>query len=63
MPAHHSQPSADELGTTSYKNYEEDTRRYGFDTGFLRSILRSQFTLQRSLEQTPVTLLGFLQAR
>ena len=44
FPAHQSQPTQEELGITSYLDYAEETKNYGFDTGFIRQVMRNQFT-------------------
>ncbi|KAI6660764.1 hypothetical protein LOD99_10271 [Oopsacas minuta] len=61
--AKESRPDVSELGVNEYSTLNEDNRRYGFDTGFLRRIIQENLRFRPSPSHRPQTLVKFLKNR
>lgn len=59
-PAANSRPLLDEAGINDYDR-GQDTRRYGFDMGFMSKLLRDTFTIEKGGTVRDQSILNFLK--
>eukprot|EP00800_Vazella_pourtalesii_P001495 TRINITY_DN11355_c0_g1_i1.p1 TRINITY_DN11355_c0_g1~~TRINITY_DN11355_c0_g1_i1.p1 ORF type:complete len:800 (-),score=74.36 TRINITY_DN11355_c0_g1_i1:120-2519(-) len=59
-PATESRPGIDETGINDYDR-GQDTRRYGFDMGFMSKLLKDTFTIEKSSTRKLPSFMSFLR--